>query len=119
MSPSPGLNRTSFFPRIATRATVIVASLLSMPEQRRPIALPCSGFLALALTVALGNPHLFPAPSTPPTHTAALSAPTEDRDTAARRRNRRGLDRPRAQGRCPRPPKRPLGLAPHPRCRFD
>ncbi|MFJ9557737.1 hypothetical protein ACIRPH_28335 [Nocardiopsis sp. NPDC101807] len=89
-----------------------------MPEQRRPLFIPCSGFLALALTAALGNPHVLLAPCTPPTQSAA-PAPAEERDTLARRRARGGHDRVRALTRCPRPPKRPLGRVPHPRCHFD
>ena len=89
-----------------------------MPEQRRPHALSCSGFLALALTAALGNPHMLLAPCTPPAPITA-GAPAEERDAAARRKAPGGQDRVRARGRCPRPPKRPLGLIPHPRCHFD
>ncbi|GAA0987428.1 hypothetical protein GCM10009551_040600 [Nocardiopsis tropica] len=91
-----------------------------MPEQRRPLFIPCSGFLALALTAALGNPHMLLTPCAPPTQTAAPApAPADQRETAARRRARGGHDRVRALTRCPRPPKRPLGRVPHPRCHFD
>jgi hypothetical protein len=86
-----------------------------MPERHRRFLLPCSGLLALALTVALGDPHLLLAPCAPPAHTTPVTAPAAEADP--RRRTLR--DRDRVRGRCPRPRTPERGIIPHPRCHYD
>jgi hypothetical protein len=90
-----------------------------MPERHRRFLLPCSGLLALALTVALGDPRLLLAPCAPPAHTTPVTAPAAEADPRRRtlRDRDRDRDRGRGRGRCPRPPER--GIIPHPRCHYD
>ncbi|NYH50460.1 MULTISPECIES: hypothetical protein [Nocardiopsis] len=86
-----------------------------MPEQRRPFSRFRSGLLALTLTAVLGDPHVLLAPRAPVPHTASATTSAEEREAAPRRGSRRGRDR----APCPRTPRRPRSIIPHPRCHFD
>ncbi|WP_435108689.1 hypothetical protein [Nocardiopsis synnemataformans] len=84
-----------------------------MPERHRRFLLPCSGLLALAFSVALGDLHVLLAPCAPPAHTAPVTAPAVESDP------RRKTLRDRVRGRCPRPRRPERGIIPHPRCHYD
>ncbi|WP_017571585.1 hypothetical protein [Nocardiopsis halotolerans] len=82
-----------------------------MPERRRRFLRPCTGLLALALTVLLGDLHVPLALRTPPAYTAVVTAPAGEADPRR--------ERHRDRVRCPRP--RPPGreIIPPPRCHYD
>lgn len=84
-----------------------------MPQRHRRFLCPCSGLLALALTVALGDPHVLLAMSAPLAHTAPVTASAAETDP------RRKALRDRVRGRCPRPRRPEPGIIPHPRCSYD